>query len=401
MASPSHSSPANTRQAPSITTGIPPTVGIIGGGQLSQMLCLAATQLGLRTATVERSASCPAATVSGRHLVGDWNDPEVLRQLAKHSDVLTLENEFVAAESLQILESENIFIRPGSICLRTIQDKLVQKQTLKAAALPTPLFRDTPDQAALEAAGVEFGYPFVLKRRRNGYDGKGNFTLHSADDLRAAWDHLDGDQHGLFAEAFCPFKAEVAVMVCRSINGEGAVYPVVETIQKNHICHVVKAPGAFSPEAQQKALAIAQQAVATVDGLGAIGVELFLTEDDEIVINELAPRVHNSGHYTLEACYTSQFENHLRAILGLPLGDTSLLKPAAVMINILGDGPGGAFPGGVEQALATKGVHFHLYGKDKSQTGRKMGHLTVLGDDMDKTLRTAHDAASSISFVTR
>ena len=376
-----------------------PCVGIIGGGQLSRMLCVAAAQLGVRTVTVERKADCPAAAVSHLHQVGDWNDPAVVRQLATHADVVTLENEFVNAETLAILESENVRILPSAECLRTIQDKLIQKEALQAAGLPTPRFRSTDSSNELREAGAEFGYPFVLKRRRNGYDGKGNFTIKTVQDLETGWTLLDGDRHPLFAEEFCPFKAEIAVMVCRSPRGQTAVYPVVETVQKEHICHIVKAPAAVPDSTSAQAIRIATDAVSSVKGIGSIGVELFLTQDDQIVVNELAPRVHNSGHYTIEACHTSQFENHIRAILDLPLGNSDLIEPAAVMINLLGDAPGPSFPSGVSEALEIDGAHLHLYGKDQSQLGRKMGHLTVTGNSMESVMSRAKSAAKKITFT--
>ena len=375
-----------------------PSVGIIGGGQLSRMLCIAAAQLGIQTVTVERKGNCPASAVSQLHQVGDWNDPAVLRRLAAHSDVVTLENEFVNAETLSVLEADGIRVFPSAECLRTIQDKLIQKEALQATNLPTPRFCATDSLDELQRAADTFGYPFVLKRRRNGYDGKGNFTIETAQDLDKGWKHLDGENHSLFAEEFCPFKAEIAVMVCRSITGQTVVYPVVETVQKDHICHIVKAPAEIPTSTLEQAIKIATDAVSAVKGTGSIGVELFLTSNDQIFINELAPRVHNSGHYTIEACDTSQFENHIRAVLGLPLGNPNLIKPAAVMINLLGDAQGPSFPTGVQEALKVDGAHLHLYGKDQSQFGRKMGHLTVIGDSVTSVMDRAETAAKKITF---
>ena len=399
MPSPSLQVETATPSRPMTSMKKPPTVGIIGGGQLSRMLCLAATQLGIPTATLERKQNCPAATVSGRHLVGDWNTIEALRALRAESDLLTLENEFVEAEALEQLEREGAILRPGSDCLRTIQDKLLQKQSLQAAGLPTPDFQATDSRTELDEAAERFGYPFVLKRRRNGYDGKGNFTVEDQAMLDEGWSELDGENHPLFAEAFCRFQSEIAIMVCRSSAGPQIHYPAVETIQKNHICHVVKAPAALPSAVEDEAVRIANRAVSTVSGIGSVGVELFLTHDQTFLVNELAPRVHNSGHYTIDACHCSQFENHLRAILGLPLGNPGLVRPAAVMINLLGDGPGRSYPSGVAEALEVDGVHLHLYGKDRSQLGRKMGHLTVIGNSVDDALERAHRAAQPIRFI--
>lgn len=396
--SPTQAGLTGTDPDPSANT---PRVGIIGGGQLSRMLCQAAAQLGIRTTTVEKKADCPAATVSRKHHVGDWNDPSVLQRFAQECDTVTLENEFVDAKALASLEAAKVPVYPSSKCLDTIQDKLRQKETLRDAQLPTPRFQNTATFEDLERAAEAYGYPFVLKRRRNGYDGKGNYTIRHSDDLAQGWDQLEGDQHPLFAEEFCDFKAEIAVMVCHSIKGETIVYPVVETIQKDHICHIVKAPAQVSESTRQLAIQVATDAVSAVEGAGSMGVELFLTQDDHIVLNELAPRVHNSGHYTIEACYTSQFENHLRAILGLPLGNPSLIKASAVMVNLLGDASGSSYPKGVANALKVDGAHLHLYGKDQSQPGRKMGHLTLLGDSMDETMTRAQAAANEITFTSQ
>ncbi len=379
--------------------GREPVVGIIGGGQLARMLCLAASVLGVRTQTVERQASCPAGAVSERHQVGDWNLPAVALRLAEGCDVVTIENEFVNFQTLEALENQSVTVLPGSACLKIVQDKLVQKELLRAIGIPTPRFRAVSSFSALRAAAAEFGFPCLVKRRRNGYDGKGNWTMANVGELEAAWRRLSGDL--LFAEEFCDFAAEIAVIVCRSNSGETVRYPVVETIQKNHICRVVKVPASISEVCKREAVRIAVEAVEAVGGVGSFGVEMFLTKENRILVNELAPRVHNSGHYTIEACCTSQFENHIRAILGWPLGWTEMVKPAAVMVNLLGDANGDSFPSGVSQALGVKGVHLHLYDKDASKMGRKMGHLTVLGESVESAFAKASQAAAALKFGKR
>ena len=379
--------------------GREPVVGIIGGGQLARMLCLAAATLGVRTRTVERQARCPAAAVSGQHQVGDWNLPAVALRLAEGCDVVTLENEFVDFQTLEALENQSVQVLPGSACLKIVQDKLVQKESLGALGIPTPRLRAVDSFSALRAAAAEFGFPFLLKRRRNGYDGKGNWTMFKVEELEPAWRRIQGDS--FFAEEFCDFAAEVAVIICRSTSGETVRYPVVETIQEDHICRAVKAPAFLSEARRREALRIAVESVEAVGGVGSFGVEMFLTKEDRILVNELAPRVHNSGHYTIEACCASQFENHLRAILGWPLGRTELVKPAAVMVNLLGDANGDSFPSGVPKALGIKGARLHLYGKDASKAGRKMGHLTVLGDSVESAFAKASQAAAALKFGDR
>lgn len=382
-------------------TGREPVVGIIGGGQLARMLCLAASALGTRTQTVERQARCPAAGVSGRHQVGDWNLPAIALRLAEGCDVVTIENEFVDFQTLEALERQSVKVLPGSACLKIVQDKLVQKESLRAIGIPTPRFRAVSSFSALRGAAAEFGFPFLVKRRRNGYDGKGNWTMANVDELEPAWRRLKGGAETFFAEEFFDFAAEIAVMVCRSTSGETVHYPVVETIQKDHICRVVKAPASISEAGRREAVRIAVEAVSAVGGVGSFGVEMFLTKENRILVNELAPRVHNSGHYTIEGCCASQFENHIRAILGWPLGRTELVKPAAVMVNLLGDANGDSFPSGVSQALGIKGVHLHLYGKDASKAGRKMGHLTVLGESVEGAFAKASQAAAALKFGKR
>ena len=237
-----------------------------------------------------------------------------------------------------------------------------------------------------------------MKKRQKGYDGKGNATINNENELDAAWDKLDGDHRTLYAEAFCPFVSELAIIITTSRNGEVATYPLVESVQRDHICHIVRAPALVSDSITKNAIDIAQRAVVAFGAIGSFGVEMFLTKDGEVIINELAPRVHNSGHYTIEACECSQFENHVRAVLGWPLGSTKMVKPAAVMINLLGQDHGSGQPAGFDEALAMSGVHIHIYGKELSMPGRKMGHVTALGETLAAAEETAQAAANVLYF---
>lgn len=374
-------------------------LGIIGGGQLAKMTALSALQLGCDVAVLERNPASPAAVLATHSLVGDWDSPAELLRLAAHCDVVTLENEFVDAASLTALEKtgHKIFPTPHSIAL--IQDKFIQKQTLAAAGLPVPAFRAMANPDAVVAAAHELGLPLLLKARRNAYDGKGNVTVLSFDDVSAAWRKLGGhDGNELFVEAFCPFTSELAVIITRGRHGEFATYPLVETVQRDHICHIVRAPAAVSPAIAERALDIARRAVTAVGAVGSFGVEMFLTANGEVFVNELAPRVHNSGHYTIEACVCSQFENHVRAVLGWPLGSTAMVAPAAVMVNLLGVGKGPGRPAGLDRALAVPGAHVHIYGKAMSNAGRKMGHITALGQTLAEAEAKAEQAAKEIRF---
>ena len=374
-------------------------LGIIGGGQLAKMTALSALQLGCDIAVLERNPVSPAAVLATHSLVGDWDSPAELLRLGAHCDVVTLENEFVDAASLAALEAagHKIFPTPQSIAL--IQDKLIQKQTLAAAGLPVLAFRAVANPDATVAAARELGLPLLLKARRNAYDGKGNVTVCSLEEVNAGWCKLGGhDGNELFVEAFCPFTSELAVIITRGRNGDCATYPLVETVQRDHICHIVRAPAAVSPEIAERALDIARRAAAAVGAVGSFGVEMFLTASGEVFVNELAPRVHNSGHYTIEACVCSQFENHVRAVLGWPLGSTAMVAPAAVMVNLLGADKGPGRPAGLDRALAVPGAHVHIYGKATSNAGRKMGHVTVLGETVAAAEQTALHCARQLQF---
>ena len=374
------------------------TLGIVGGGQLAKMLAQSALQFGCEVVVLERNEHSPAACLATETVIGDWDNPDCLLKLGSFVDVVTLENEFVDADSLAALEQFGHPLFPTATTIRTVQDKLLQKRALAAAGLPVPRFIATPDKAAVAAAAQEFGWPLVLKKRRNGYDGKGNFTVRSVSDIDAAWAQLGGDANALYAEEFCPFTSELAVMIARGRTGDVAEYPIVETIQRDHICQVVKAPADVPAANAARAAEIAHKAVEAVGHVGVMGVEMFLTEDNTIVINELAPRVHNSGHYTIEGCVCSQFENHVRAVMGWPLGSTLMNAPAAVMINLLGSAKGSGAPRGLAEALAVPGAHPHIYGKSISSPGRKMGHVTALGTNLATAMKTAQCAADCIRF---
>jgi 5-(carboxyamino)imidazole ribonucleotide synthase len=384
-----------------VASAINPRLGIVGGGQLAKMTSLAGLQLGCDVVVLERNNYSPAANLASHSIVGDWDNPEALLKLASQVDVVTLENEFVDAESLQALEQAGYPLYPTARTIALVQDKLIQKQTLAAAGLPVPRFEGVATAADVERAGAKLGWPLLLKARRNAYDGKGNAKLRSPADTALAWKKLGGEQgRELFVEEFCDFTKELAIMVARGRDGATVAYPVVETVQSNHVCHLVKAPAPVPAEIAARSTELACQAIAAVGAVGSFGVEMFLTRDGRVVVNELAPRVHNSGHYTIEACLCSQFENHVRAVLGWPLGATAMVAPAAVMVNLLGTAKATGRPHGIERALAVPGAHVHIYGKAMSGAGRKMGHVTALGTTLDEALATAQQAANLISFGT-
>jgi 5-(carboxyamino)imidazole ribonucleotide synthase len=376
----------------------PVRLGIIGGGQLARMTAMAALPLGCEVIVLERNPHSPAARLSPDSMVGDWNEPATLLKFAERCDVITLENEFVDAGALAALEKADHKIFPSAACIAVTQDKLAQKQALQNAGLAVPKFHAVNSPAEIISATKDFGWPLLLKTRRNGYDGKGNFTVRSEADVAAGWQILGGGKNDLFVEAFWHFSRELAVIVTRGQDGETVVYPVVETIQRNHVCHVVKAPAEISEQVAARATEMARHALEAVGGVGSFGVEMFLSKNGEIAINELAPRVHNSGHYTIEACGCSQFENHVRAVLGWPLGNPLMVAPAAVMVNLLGREKASGQPLGLENALRQTGARVHIYGKLISGAGRKMGHVTVLENSVEEALAIADRAAKEICF---
>jgi 5-(carboxyamino)imidazole ribonucleotide synthase len=375
-----------------------PRLGIIGGGQLALMLAREASKLGIAVRALESSRDCPTGREVADLIVGNWNDLETLREFARGADVITLENEFVSGHLLAALEKDGHIVLPGSDTISCVQDKLLQKRRLQQENIRVVEFLEVASDADLNIAVETLGFPFVLKRRCLGYDGTGNATVTSQTDIPAALARLGGIAAGLYAERWCPYAGELAMMVTRGRDGTHVGYPVTETRQNNHVCEIVLAPAPVSAQVSEKAATLALHAVQAVNGIGSFGVEMFLMQDGDILVNELAPRVHNSGHYTIEACDCSQFENHIRAVMGLPLGSTRMRSPAA-MVNLLATVNGSGEPVGLNHALKVPGATVHLYGKQTAKPGRKMGHVTALGGTVAEALELARKAADSIRFT--
>lgn len=373
-----------------------PILGIIGGGQLARMLCQAASKIGVSTRVIEKTEECPASHAASELVVGDWSKSDVLIDFSAGCDVVTLESEFVEADVLKLAEEAGTTILPNSSTVRVVQDKFFQKSRLVENGVAVADFRAVSSEKELEEAGKEFGWPLVLKTRKLGYDGKGNTTVKSADDIERAWKTLGGGKVDLFCEKFIPFARELAVIVCTDLEGYCITYPLVETFQKDHICHEVLCPAEATDEHAATAIELAVSSVEAVGGIGTFGVELFETQSGEVIVNELAPRVHNSGHYTIEACYCSQFENHVRAVLNLPLGSSDLILPQSVMVNILGEKDGDGWPGGLHSTSGDRSVNIHWYGKTESRVGRKMGHVTTIGHSKEVCLLSARNVVKEI-----
>jgi 5-(carboxyamino)imidazole ribonucleotide synthase len=373
-----------------------PTIGILGGGQLGRMSAIAAIQLGIRVKTLSPSASGPESHI-GESTIGDWNDPTVMAAFVRDCDVVTVESEWAPAELAEAVSGNNTHVWPSSDTLHIIRHKGRQKQAMDRAKIPVSEYKicATLDQA--KAAFSLFGKKVVAKRFEGSYDGYGNATVTSEADLEQAWQALSADD-GLLIESFVPFRRELAVMVARSASGESVVYPVVDTEQKDHRCHAVTAPAPVSESTKLSAEKLALAAADAVSVVGLLGVEFFELDGGHLMVNELAPRPHNTGHFTIEACHTSQFENHVRSILNWPLGDPSLRVPAAVMINLLGKREGLAQTTGLMAALAIPGTSVHVYGKTETRPNRKMGHVTVTANDTHTARIRAEQAAGIITL---
>jgi len=316
-------------------------------------------------------------------------------RIGREVGVLTLENEFVDAEFLMAVEDAGTPVRPHPARMRVVQDKALQKQRLADEGLPVAPFA-VPDSADdLEAIGNDLGWPLMLKSRHLGYDGYGNALCANLDEARAAYPVLAERGGGVLVEQFVYFERELAVMVARRHGGGDAVYPVVETRQHDHVLRELLCPAPIGPAVAEEAKRVARAAADAAGGAGVTGVEMFHTADNRILINELAPRPHNSGHHTIEACVTSQFENHLRGILGLSLGSTALIAPGAALVNLLGDRDGPSAPD-ISGAASVAGAHVHLYGKADVRVRRKMGHVTALGASPQDALDTARLAAGIV-----
>lgn len=374
----------------------PKIIGIVGGGQLGRMLTEAALPLGFEVIVIDPGLNAPAAQVGARQIVAALDDPKALRQLAKQADVITVEIEHVAADLLAELAASGMPVQPLPRTIRLIQDKFLQKSFLADAGLPVAPFVELIDQSSASKALRDFGGKILVKTKFGAYDGRGNMVVENKADIQEAFE-IFGDQ-ALYAEKFIPFQKELAVMIARSTKGEIAIYPVVETIQQRNICLEVLVPAPINQSLTRKASEVGLRVVNNLDGAGIFGVEMFLTDNGQILVNEVAPRVHNSGHYTSEACATSQFEQHIRAITGLPLGSTDLIVPAAVMINILGEREGDPRPQGIDKASQNRHTTTHLYGKSPTKVDRKMGHLTAVGNSVEQARERARKARAIISI---
>jgi len=374
----------------------PRTVGVIGGGQLCRMLCEALSPLGLEVVFVDPTPDAPACHVARHQIVGGFDDHDAVAELAERADVLTYDIELADPDVVEsVAEEVSVPVHPNPDTLRTIQDKYVQKEALTGEGVPVPAYRAVENVEDLRAAADELGLPLMLKAREGGYDGRGNYPVETEDDFEDALEAVEGK---VMVEEFVDYDRELAVMASQG-DGETTLYPVTETVHREEILRRTVTPARTDEETRERAREVAREVLNVMEGRGVYGIEMF-EDDGEILVNEIAPRPHNSGHWTIEGTRVSQFEQHGRAVAGLPLGSAELRAPT-VSVNILGkEGPRDISLAGVDDLLASD-AHLHWYGKKEERPLRKMGHFTLTdsdGTDIDELLREADEVHDELRF---
>jgi 5-(carboxyamino)imidazole ribonucleotide synthase len=368
------------------------TVGVMGGGQLGRMFAIAARRMGYRVHTFSPDEDTPTGQLADREVAARYDDETAVRDFARGIDVLTFEFENIPSATIA-WAAEECVVRPSGEVLHVCQHRLREKNFLRAAGLPLPEFVPVESEAELRAAVEKIGTPSVLKTASFGYDGKGQRKIEEDSDLTAVWAEYQGVPAVL--EAWVPFEREISVLVARGVDGRMVSYPVCENRHARHILDVTLAPADLDPEIAGRARQLAGEVATQLQVVGLLAVEMFLLEDGTVLINELAPRPHNSGHFSFDACVTSQFEQQLRAVCGLPLGSAEVLRPCA-MANLLGDVWARGEPNWAA-ALAFPDVKLHLYGKAGARPGRKMGHLVAFGPTIAEAAERAIAARAALT----
>ncbi|MEH2074314.1 MAG: 5-(carboxyamino)imidazole ribonucleotide synthase [Nostoc sp.] len=370
-------------------------VGVIGGGQLAWMMADAAQKLGVELVVQTPSVHDPAVSIAQETVFAPVDDASATEKLAQKCDVITFENEFVNLNALSGLAQQGVCFRPKLEALAPLLDKYHQRCYLRDLGLPVPQFFALDEVENLQSKIEHLGFPAVLKSRRHGYDGQGTFIIKDFATLEQKLSYETKTKplnKSLFLlEEFVPFERELAIIAARSVEGEIVTYPVVETQQEQQVCRRVIAPADITPNQVAEIQAIAHTLLNSLEVVGIFGIELFLRADGKVLVNEIAPRTHNSGHFSLDACETSQFEQHLRAVCGLPLGNPDLQSAGAVMVNLLGyENSHSAYQSQRQQIAEIPQAHVHWYGKTESRPGRKLGHVTVLLDDQNRESASAY-----------
>ncbi len=367
------------------------TIGIIGGGQLGRMIAMAARQMDYKTVVLDPDPGCPTGQIADGQITDAYSSRDASRSLARTSDVVTYEFENVDADSVSAA-TELVPVHPSSSVLRTTQHRLHEKNALLKAGVSVAPFRAVTSLEDLHNAGPDLGYPMVLKTVTQGYDGKGQVIITRTEDIENAYDSLNARHVELIVEQFVPFKMEISTICARTSDGKTATFPPSENIHRNHILDISIVPARIPDSVIENARLLAADIAVQLDVVGLIAVEMFVTKENELLVNELAPRPHNSGHYTMDGCDTSQFDQLVRVLAGLPIAEPKLHSPT-VMVNLLGeiwvdtDGdPDWA------RAVEMPGVSLHLYGKAEPRVGRKMGHINVVADTVEDALCIAIEA---------
>ncbi len=373
-----------------------PVLGMVGAGQLARMTHQATIGLGIELRVLAAKVDDSAAVVTPNTAVASWHSLDDLEEFAKGCDVVTFDHELTDPAHLAALEASGHVLRPSAAAERFAQDKRYQREELGAAGFPVPAFRPVANADELVAFGEEHGWPVVAKAIRGGYDGRGVWVLAGADEAREVASGAAAAGTELLAEEFLALDREVAVAVARRPGGEQVRYAVTETVQRNGICTELVVPAPIGDELTSAATRLAGEVVAHVGGTGIVAVEMFVASDGRLLVNELALRPHNSVHWTIEGARTSQFQNHARAVLDLPLGDASLTAPAVATVNVLGPAAGTDPRTRLRDALAVPGVAVHLYGKEP-RPGRKVGHVTAVGDTVDDVRARAREASQRLT----
>ena len=384
------------------TNSIPANLklGFLGAGQLARMSALQAFRFGIQVAVFsDRPENEPVQFMTPYSTSGSFSSVEDMVAFAKECDVITLENEFISSAILKEVQEKSgtpIFPSPDSFAL--IENKLIEKQTFEDAGIPVTPYQLVRSEDDLKEFGEDYGWPYLLKSSKGGYDGYGNETVKDLKSAKQAFEKLGGNkERDIVAEAFVDFTNEIAVQVARNETGT-VVYPCCETVQKDHICVAVLSPAPVDVHFREKAQELAVKATEAIDGKGIFAFEFFLTKEGKVLLNESAPRPHNSGHYTIEGTVASQFENHVRAVLGLPLGSPKMKAPAVAMINLLGTHRRPAQTEEILEGFEQEDGHLHVYGKVQSKVGRKMAHYTLLGQSLEETYKTAMHVTRNIEI---
>ncbi|ODG92997.1 MULTISPECIES: 5-(carboxyamino)imidazole ribonucleotide synthase [Bacillaceae] len=359
------------------------TIGIIGGGQLGRMMALSAKEMGYKIAVLDPTPNSPCGQVSDIEITAEYSNIEAIKQLAKVSDVITYEFENIDVNALEYLD-EHSYLPQGSELLKLTRNRLTEKTAIQNLGIKVAPFRLVENEEQFSEAVTKIGLPAVLKTTTGGYDGKGQVVLRSEEDFVEALELVKKQQ--CILEGWVPFEKELSIIVARNSNGEVSTFPIAENVHINQILHTSSVPANTSKLVIETAESYAKKVASSFHLVGVLAIELFVTEDEQVYINELAPRPHNTGHYTMEAVETSQFKQHIRAVCNLPLGNTELLKPV-VMVNILGEH--------VEEVLKVmqndSTLNVHLYGKEESKNGRKMGHINIMAASTELAMQKVQE----------